>query len=151
MIVLALGVLLAGVLTLPAAVSAELSPEIRNELEKSKYVYIASMRESGEFGRPAEIWFLWHEGAVYVGTPPETWRARRIRAGRPQAEIRVGAPDGPSFRATGSIVEESGDLLPVLFETYARKYSDRWKNYEDRFRSGFRDGSRVLVRYVPDE
>lgn len=145
-----LGFALAVSLTLPTVATAELSTEVQQKLAESKYVYIASMRKSGEFGRPAEIWFLWHDGAVYVGTPPDTWRARRIRAGRPQAKIWVGTRKGPSFRATGSIVNEP-DTLPILFETYARKYSERWANYEDRFRKGFETGKRVLIRYVPDE
>ncbi len=36
-----------------------------------------------------------------------------------------------------------------MFETYAKKYPDRWPSYEQRFRDGMKDGARVLVKYVP--
>lgn len=127
---------------------AALSPEIVRALETSPYVYIASTRKDGTLGRPAEIWFMWYQGAVYVGTRPSSWRVRRIKAGRPQAMIAVGRPDGPSFRATGSIVRDRA-VEEHLLETFARKYPDRWPSHAENFRTGFADGSRVVVKYVP--
>jgi hypothetical protein len=38
----------------------------------------------------------------------------------------------------------------VLLETFARKYPDGWKKYEESFRKGFADGNRLLIRYAPD-
>ena len=133
-----------------SARAAELPAAVKSELASSKYVYIASTRKDGKLGKPAEIWFLYHNGAVYVGTPPTSWRARRIKAGRPAAKIWVGKSDGPSFMATGAIVNEP-DVYPVMFETYARKYPDGWKQFEEKFRTGFKDGSRVLIKYTPKE
>lgn len=134
----------------PAAKGGELSPEIQGGLAGSKYVYIASTRKDGKFGKPAEIWFLYHKGAVYVGTPPTSWRARRIKAGRPAAKIWVGKPDGLSFTATGAIVNEP-DVYPIMYETYAKKYAEGWSKFEEKFRTGFKDGSRVLIKYTPKE
>jgi hypothetical protein len=74
---------------------------------------------------------------------------KRIKAGRPQAKIWVGKADGPSFVATGALVD-AAPIEGVLFETFAKKYGEHWKSYEERFRSGFKDGSRVLVRYTPN-
>lgn len=74
---------------------------------------------------------------------------KRIRAGRPQAKISVGSVDGPSLLALGKIVEEPA-TLSILFDTFARKYPGGWKRHEAGFRKGFADGSRVLVRYVPE-
>ncbi len=133
-----------------AAHAGELPAALKTELASSKYVYIASTRKNGTLSKPAEIWFLYHNGAVYVGTPPTTWRARRIKAGHPQAKIWVGKPDGPFFTATGAIVNEP-DVYPVMFETYAKKYADGWQKFEEKFRSGFKDGSRVLIKYTPKE
>jgi hypothetical protein len=133
-----------------APAHAELAPAIKEQLASSTYVYIASTRKSGALSKPAEIWFLSYKGAVYVGTPPTTWRVRRIKAGHPQAKIFVGKPDGPSFMATGAIVNEP-DVLPILFETYAKKYADGWSHFEEKFRTGFKDGSRVLVKYTPKD
>ncbi|MEA2624929.1 MAG: hypothetical protein QOD06_974 [Candidatus Binatota bacterium] len=122
--------------------------DARSRLEESKYVYVSSQRKDGKFGRPAEIWFLYHPGAVYVASPPTAWRVRRIRAGRALAKIAVGAADGPSFLATGAVVKDV-KIHPILFSTYAKKYGDGWETYAERFRTGLTDGSRVLIKYTP--
>src|SRR5262249_55515571 len=114
----------------------------------SKYVYIASARKDGSFSKPAEIWFMFHDGAVYVASPPTTWRVRRIKAGRTKAKIAVGSPTGPSFDAVGAIVNDP-KLYPTLFEVYAKKYPDGWPTFESKFQSGLKDGSRVLIKYTP--
>ena len=92
---------------------------------------------------------MWRKGSVYVASAPTTWRARRIRWGRPQAKIWIGKPEGQSFTAIGAIVNEP-ETQAALLETYARKYPDGWKKWEESFRTGFADGSRVLIRYTPD-
>src|SRR6266542_1348636 len=131
-------------LTSPAA-GGELPKNLQDLLASSTYVYISSTRKDGTLSRPAKIWFLWHKGSVYVASAPTTWRVRRIRWGRPQAKIWIGKPDGPSFTATGAVVDEP-EVQKVLFETFARKYTSRWKSWEADFRKGLADGSRVLVR-----
>lgn len=144
------GVLLVGaiVLAAEAARATELPAAVRDQLAAATYVYIATQRKDGSFGKPAEIWFMWHDGAVWVGTTPTTWRVKRIKHKRPNAKIAVGKPDGPSFEAVGSIVKDA-KVADLLRETYAKKYPDRWPGYAERFKAGFADGSRVLVRYVP--
>jgi hypothetical protein len=142
--------ILAAVVLATTAHAAGLSPEVKQALETSKYVYIASTRKDGSLSKPAEIWFLYHDGAVYVGSLPTSWRARRIKKGRTQAKIWVGKPDGPSFLATGAIVNDPA-VYPVMFETYAKKYPEGWPKFEDKFRTGFKDGSRVLIKYTPKE
>ncbi len=139
--------LLALALVSPAG-AAELSAEIRDGLASSPFVYISSTRKDGTLSRPAEIWFLWHKGSVYVASSPDSWRIRRIRWGRPAAKIWVGKRDGPSFMATGALVDEA-EVHPILFETFARKYGSRWKSWEESFQKGLKDGSRLLVRYTP--
>jgi hypothetical protein len=78
-----------------AAAAAALSPDVDRALHDAKYVYIQSERKSGELGKPAEIWFYYDGKAVYVGTPPTSWRVRRLKAGRKKAHIAVGKADGP--------------------------------------------------------
>lgn len=138
------------VLSVALATSAPaLDAEMQKSLEASKYVYISSQRKDGSWSRPAEIWFLYHKGAVYVGTPPTSWRVRRIRWGRPRAKIAVGKVDGPTFFARGAIVNEP-DTIEKMLEVYAKKYPERWAQHAESFRQGFRDGRRVLVRYTPE-
>jgi len=140
--------LLVASLLLPVMAWAALPHDVQQALASSQFVYISSTRKDGSFSRPAEIWFMWHDGAVYVGTRPTSWRVKRINAGRPEAKIAVGKVDGPSFDATGSLVHDA-TLEGVLMETYAKKYPDGWATHADNFRAGFKDGSRVLVKYVP--
>jgi hypothetical protein len=134
--------------SLVTAAAAALSPEIDRALRDSKYVYIQSERKSGQLGKPAEIWFYYDGKAVYVGTPPTSWRVRRIKAGHKKARIAVGKADGPAFDATGEIVRD-GALEQRLMEEYARKYPEGWSRFADKFREGFKNGERVLVRYTP--
>jgi hypothetical protein len=141
-------VLLLALLLLPWPSSAALSPDLQKALENSKFVYISSTRKNGTLSTPAEIWFIFHDGAVYVGTRPASWRVRRIKAGRPDAKIAVGAIDGPSFTATGSLVSDPS-IQELMLKTYAKKYAEGWQTHEQSFREGFKDGSRVLVKYVP--
>jgi len=130
------------------AFGAELSAALKDQLGSRTYVYIASQRKNGSFSKPAEIWFLFHDNAVWVGTPPTSWRAKRIKAGRTAAKIAVGKPDGPSFEAVGAIVQDP-KIHALMFETYAKKYPDGWSKFEEKFRTGFKDGSRVLIKYTP--
>ena len=77
-------------LTVVTAAAAAVSPDVDRALRDAKYVYIQSERKSGQLGKPAEIWFHWDGKAVYVGTPPTSWRVRRLKAGRKKAHIAVG-------------------------------------------------------------
>ncbi len=131
-----------------SAHAAILPPATIQALERSPYVYIATERKNGGFGTAAEIWFMWHDGAVWMASPPTTWRAKRIKAGRTSARIAVGTKDGPSFTATGSFVRDPA-AYERLFATYAKKYPDGWRRYETSFRDGLKNGSRVLMRYEP--
>jgi len=136
------------VLSVALAAYAAVSPALDHALRDSKYVYIQSERKSGQLGKPAEIWFFYDGTAVYVGTRPSTWRVRRIKAGRRRARIAVGKSDGPAFDATGELVHDAA-IETRLMDEYARKYPEGWTRFADSFRSGFKSGERVLVRYTP--
>jgi hypothetical protein len=125
-----------------------LAPELETALREARYVYVASERKGGSLGAPAEIWFMHHQGAVWVASPTTTWRVRRIRAGRARAQVAIGRRDGPAFAARGSIVRDPA-LYEVLFRALAEKYPEGWPQYESRFRSGLADGTRVLIKYQP--
>ena len=85
---------------------------------------------------------------MYVASPPTTWRVKRIKAGRKKARIAVGKTDGPSFVATGRTLHDPA-LEERLMAAYARKYAEGWERFADKFRAGFKDGSRVLIAYTP--
>jgi hypothetical protein len=136
------------VLAIAAIAWAALPPDVDKTLRDAKYVYIQSERKSGEWSKPAEIWFYYDGSAVYVGTRPASWRVKRIKAGRKKARIAVGKPDGPRFDAVGEVKHDAA-VEEKLMAEYARKYADGWKEHADGFRSGFKSGDRVLVKYTP--
>lgn len=128
--------------------SATLSPELQKALDSSEFVYIQSSRKDGTLGKPAEIWFMHYQGAVWVASPVTTHRVKRIQDGQTKAKVSIGKTDGPSFNATGSIVKDP-EINKVLFATLAKKYSEGWSSYEKTFRDGLADGTRVLIKYEP--
>jgi hypothetical protein len=145
---LAVGAMLAVIMPSAPVAAGTLTSETEAALRTSPYAYIATQRKDGTFGTPAEIWFMYRDGAVWVASPPATWRAKRIHAGRPAARIAVGRRDGPSFRAIGSIVKDPA-MYTALCDAYAEKYKDGWARWAERFRTGLADGSRVLIKYTP--
>src|SRR5262245_34524714 len=136
------------VATLVTTAAAALAPDVDKALHDAKYVYIQSERKTHDLGKPAEIWFYYDGKAVYVGTPPTSWRVRRIKAGRTKVHIAVGKADGPGFDATGEMVHDAA-VEQKLMDEYARKYPEGWARFADKFREGFKNGERVLVRYTP--
>ena len=128
--------------------AAALSAEMQKQLAAATYVYVSSQRKSGSFSPPAEIWFMVHDDAVWIGTPATSWRARRIKEGRKAAKVRIGSPTGPEFDATAEIVADPA-VWKVMFAKYAEKYPDGWGTHEAKFREGAASGTRVLIRYTP--
>jgi hypothetical protein len=128
--------------------SGSLSPELQKALESSKYVYVQSTRQNGELSKAAEIWFMVHNGAVWVVSPVTTHRVKRIQAGKTGAKVAIGKPDGPSFTAKSSLVKDA-EVNKALFEAFAKKYGE-WSSYEKQFKEGLANGSRTLVKYDPE-
>ena len=142
---------LSGVLffAVPQPSTAALTPEMQKALDAAKYVYIQTERKNGELGSKAEIWFMRHDGAVWVASQDSTYRAKRIKAGRTKAKVWVGAKDGPALDVAGSFVEDA-KVNNVLFTKLAEQYPDGWPKYEDSFRKGLAEGgSYVLIKYTP--
>ncbi len=144
---LALAITLMGMLlSVAPARSASLTPELQKALDSSKYVYVQSARKDGTLSKPAEIWFMPYNGAVWVASPVTTYRVKRIQAGQTKAKIWIGKMDGSAFNAKGSIVTD-----PEVNKAYAKKYSSEWSSYEKKFRDDLANGSRVLIKYEPAE
>src|SRR5262245_56160983 len=136
-------------LLLVTGAHAGLSPDLDKGLREATYVYVQSERKTGEWSKPAEIWFYYADGAVYVATRPTSWRVRRIGWKRTKARIAVGKPTGPAFEARGQLVKDA-ELERRLMADYAKKYPDGWVKYEKAFLDGFKSGDRVVVRYTPE-
>ena len=163
---------LVGLLFAPSALAraqsspakAPVGPASEQSLAESPYVYVSPLRSNGEESRcHGEVWYGWIDGSVVVITAARTWKARSLARGLARARIWVGDygrvkkmigsnqafRNGPSFLARAELVRD-GALLDRLLEVYEKKYPAEIKNWRGPMRAGYRDGSRVLIRYVPD-
>ena len=115
-------------LVLVAVAWAALSPELDRALHDSKYVYIQSERKGGAQSKAAEIWFYYDGKAVYVGTPPTTFRVKRIKAGRKKAHIAVGNKQEFIFRETDKkLPEYDGHHIQVYVQDFSGGYNQLMK------------------------
>ncbi len=145
----------ASALTLPKAT--------RELLTSSPYVYISPLKMDGEESRcHGEVWYAWIDGAVVVTVASDRWKARALKRGLHGARIWVGDHGrwkgvvanneafraAPSFGAQAEIVTDE-QVLEQLLAAYDQKYPKEIGRWRDRMRSGYHDGSRVLIRYVP--
>jgi hypothetical protein len=148
----------------PAAGSVPLDPALLRALAESPFVYVSPLRSNGEESRcHGEVWYGWIDGAVVLITAARSWKARSLVRGLGRARIWVGNHgrvkqlvgsneafrSGPSFRARAELARAPAlaDSLLALYET---KYPAEIGNWRGPMRAGLRDGSRVLIRYVPE-
>jgi hypothetical protein len=136
---------------------------LEGALERSPYVYVSPLRADGSESRcHGEVWFAWLDGAVVVITGSERWKARALARGLDRARIWVGDHGAwkgmlganeefrkaPAFDARAALAKDP-KLLDRLLGSYERKYPDEIGRWREKFRQGFADGSRVLIRYAP--
>jgi len=158
-----LGALAAAFAPRALARAAAPEPSLDAALERSGFVYVSPLRADGrESTCHGEVWFGWLEGAVVLITARDSWKARALSRGQDRARIWVGdhgtwkklvgtSEDfrkAPSFEARAALAKDEA-LLERLMATYERKYPAEIGRWRERFREGFADGSRVLIRYTP--
>jgi hypothetical protein len=139
------------------------SPALAAALEASPFVYVSPLRADGaESTCHGEVWFAALDGAAVIITAHDRWKARALARGLDRARVWVGdhGPwsrllgkneafrSAPSFDARASLANDP-KLLDRLIAAYERKYPREIADWRDRFRKGFADGSRVLIRYTP--
>ncbi len=161
----------AGFLTAPVAraiprLRLALASDLEEALEKSPYVYVSPLLASGrESTCHGEVWYAWLDGAVFAIVAADGWKAKSLAAGRDRARLWVG--DHGTWKTSGGLsrtesfrkaphldVRGEGLRDPKMVErvlsVYDVKYPDEIGRWRDRMRNGVADGSRVLIRYVPD-
>ncbi len=145
--------------------SAGLSAELTGALEKSPYVYVSPLKSDGsESTCHGEVWYGWQDGAVYLVTSKDSWKARAVARGLTRARLWVGDHgrwkrpvlgvneafrEAPRFDARVALSKD-GAAFGKLMESYVGKYGTPFTSvWKSRMESGFADGSRVLLRYAP--
>ena len=154
---------LAGLALLPGRGRAEgytLPAATRSVLASSPLVYISPLLSDGRESRcHGEVWFFFDEGDVVICTGRTTWKGRALEGGKDRARIWVGdfgrggeVADryraGPTF-ATRASEDRDGDAFNRLLSAFGEKYPEQWGKWEPRFKKGFEDHSRLLIRYEP--
>jgi len=140
-----------------------LAPGLESALEESPYVYVCPLLGDGrESTCHGEVWYAWLDGAAVVITASDRWKARALARGLDRARLWVGDHGrwkqivgrnddfraAPSFDARASAVRDDA-LLDRVLAAFEVKYPAEIGRWRDRMRQGYRDGSRVLIRYEP--
>ena len=134
---------------------------LADAMANSRLIYLTPLKTSGAESRcQAEIWFALHEGAMYVVTRTDVWRAEAVRRGLNRARVWVGDV-GNWRRANGRYkelpvveaavsIEADADRREQILATMGVKYADEWSTWGPRFKNSLADGSRVMLKYQPD-
>lgn len=127
--------------------------------EESPLIYLAAVLSDGSLSRcQAEVWYVKQDGAYFVVTQHDAWRADAVRRGLTNTQIWEGdaglwqSSDRylklPKFTAEGALTEDTA-LHASLLTRFGEKYSAEWGRWGPRFRKGLADGARVMLRYTP--
>ena len=135
------------------------SDSVRAALAKSQLIYLTPLHGDGrESTCQGEVWYVEHDGDLFVSTRAEAWRSRAISNGRARTRIWIGefgpwrSADGayrsaPQVQALGSHETDAAVHGQVL-EKFGNKYAAEWDKWGPRFHDGLADGSRVMLRYA---
>ncbi len=124
-----------------------LSPdELDVLLESAREVHVATVSPDG-VPHVAPLWFVWHDGAVWLSSLIKSRRTRDLRKGSPVAICADTGTDYAELRGAvlrGRFVEAEGDPgLDRAKQRYAQKYWGDVPIPEVR--------SHVWLKLVPDE
>ena len=137
-----------------------LAAPAQQALAESPLVYVSPLRSSGEESRcHGEVWFYVDGGDVIVGSEVSTWKVKAVQQGLDNARLWV-ADYGPEWRALNRYrsapnflarveIDSSRSTYEGLMESYALRYPKEWGAWEERFRRQYKNGERVLLRYIP--
>lgn len=138
-----------------------LSESTKLALGSSRLVYLSPLHADGRESRcHGEVWFFQDGSDVVVVTAKDRWKARALGKGWDRARIWVGdfgpvKQAGDRFRAAPTFVARAGlepdrAAFDRLLAAFGSKYPEEWGKWEPRFKQGYADGSRVLIRYRPE-
>lgn len=144
--------------TAPPFAWAKQSPAVA-ALEKSQLIYLTPIVSGGkESACHGEVWFVTHQGDVFVVTKADAWRSEAIRRGFTQTNIWIGEfgpwkraqnayRSAPFLQLQGQLEVNKSVHQPVL-EAFGHKYAAEWDSWGPRFHRGMTDGTRVMLRYT---
>jgi hypothetical protein len=128
-------------------VGASFPPDVKQALETSRNLYVATKRGDGSTSKAAPTWFMFDGDAVYFTTLPDTHKAKRIAKGSPVL-VWVGSEQGPHFVGRGEILRDPA-LAEKMAPVYDRKYWISWLGFFRPRPDRVRDGKTLIVRVTP--
>ena len=120
---------------------------VRTALATAKNLYVATERKDGSRSDAAPIWFMADDAAVWFTTVPTSWKAKRVRLGRP-LHVHVGSRSGAYFKGRGTIVTDPAVAVRMA-PVYAARYWLAWLGFFRPNPERVRTGKTVIVRVVP--
>ena len=144
-----------------AEAATESDSPTQEQLDSSEFAYICPLRADGtESTCHGEVWYGWIAKSIVIITSKDSWKARALARGQRRARIWVGNHGrwkglifrneafrkAPHFDFMGLPIKND-DLLERLLALYETKYPAEIADWRDRMRSGYADGSRVMIRY----
>jgi len=106
-----------------------------------------------------EVWFVQAGTELLVVTASDRWKALAVGRGLDGARIWVGdfgrwKRSGGRFKTGPTFVAEArfdadASVMESALAAFGAKYPDERGKWEQGFRKGLADGSRVLIRYRP--
>jgi hypothetical protein len=121
--------------------------DVRAALGAAKNLYVATERRDGSRSEAAPIWFMADEDALWFTTVPSSWKARRVRLGRP-LHVHVGTRTGPYFKGRGTLVTDPA-VAARMAPVYAERYWLAWLGFFRPDPARVRAGKTVIVRVTP--
>ncbi len=145
----------------PGVVRSRFPDPGEKALLESEFAYVSPLLGDGRESRcHGEVWYGWLDDAVVIITAKSTWKARALDRGLDRARIWVGNHgrwkgwfrnneafrQAPHFDVRGKRARDPA-LFERLMAVYAKKYPAEFPDWEERQRSGFASGERLLIRY----
>jgi hypothetical protein len=139
-------------------------PALATAFATSPYIYVCPLLKDGaESTCHGEVWFGWIDGSAVVITASKSWKARSLERGLTRNRLWVGDHGrwkqlrgrNDAFRGAPSCValaERVSDRSTIdeLLAIYDEKYPAEIANWRGPMRAGVKDGSRLMIRYVPE-
>jgi PPOX class probable F420-dependent enzyme len=116
------------------------------KLRAEKLCYLTTYNAEGKPGT-VEIWFLHHEGKVYIDTAVGTLKVRKLRAD-PRASVAIGSRKGPVLSGTARFADEATvrRVAPLL----NAKYDGAWGDDEEFIARHLGEPTDVLLEVRAD-
>jgi F420H(2)-dependent biliverdin reductase len=102
------------------SMSSDLTPEAATKLEKQQNIWFGSVRADGT-PHLTPIWFVWHEGKLYIGIDPNSVKSHNLRQ---NPRVVLALEDGSHPVICEGI---AATVLPPLPETLAAAFLSKYE------------------------